>query len=108
MGYYDEADSSSSSSDSESSASPNAFGENGFLPNGKTKAQVGSEDRAGVHMDESDKDGERREDMSPLTDLECVIASPRVKGFDLSAKEWCTLKNTTTCPGPPPLSSCHS
>jgi len=87
--------------------SPNAFGTNGFLLNGKTKSQVGSEDGDGVHMDESDEDGERREDMSPLTALECVIASPRVKGFDLSAKEWCTLKNATTCPGPLLLSSCY-
>ncbi|KAI1822693.1 P-loop containing nucleoside triphosphate hydrolase protein [Xylaria intraflava] len=37
------------------------------------------------------KDGERREDMTSLTDAECIITSPRVKGFHLSAKEWCEL-----------------
>ncbi|KAH8896287.1 P-loop containing nucleoside triphosphate hydrolase protein [Thozetella sp. PMI_491] len=48
-----------------------------------------TEDRDSAHTDSSDRDGERKEDLSSLTDLECVIASPRVKGFDLSNKEWC-------------------
>ncbi|KAI0966031.1 P-loop containing nucleoside triphosphate hydrolase protein [Xylaria arbuscula] len=43
--------------------------------------------------DERDKDRHkslnRKEDVVPLTDLECVLAVPRVKGFDLIAKEWC-------------------
>ncbi|KAH7176177.1 P-loop containing nucleoside triphosphate hydrolase protein [Dactylonectria macrodidyma] len=30
----------------------------------------------------------RSEDLSPLTDLECLLAVPRVKGLDLSTKEW--------------------
>jgi hypothetical protein len=31
----------------------------------------------------------RNEDLTPMTDLECLLAVPRVKGFDLKAKEWC-------------------
>lgn len=30
----------------------------------------------------------RREDLRPLSDLECILANPRVKGFDLGTKEW--------------------
>jgi hypothetical protein len=32
---------------------------------------------------------ERKEELQPLTDLECIMAVTRVKGFDLAAKEWC-------------------
>ncbi|KAI0538963.1 P-loop containing nucleoside triphosphate hydrolase protein [Xylaria digitata] len=31
----------------------------------------------------------RKEDLSPLTDFECMISCPRVKGFHLSTNEWC-------------------
>ncbi|PKS12566.1 hypothetical protein jhhlp_000774 [Lomentospora prolificans] len=31
----------------------------------------------------------RSEVLTPLNDLECVIATPRLKGFDLGVKEWC-------------------
>jgi len=30
----------------------------------------------------------RKEDLSPLTDEQCMLASPWVKGFDLKSKEW--------------------
>lgn len=33
---------------------------------------------------------ERKEELLALTDTECILAVPRVKGFDLKAKEWCT------------------
>jgi hypothetical protein len=33
---------------------------------------------------------ERKEELRPLTDTECIMAVPRVKGFDLKTKEWCT------------------
>jgi hypothetical protein len=32
---------------------------------------------------------ERNEDLRPMTDIECILAVPRVKGFDLNEKEWC-------------------
>ena len=32
---------------------------------------------------------ERNEDLRPMTDVECILAVPRVKGFDLDTKEWC-------------------
>ncbi|KAN0069529.1 P-loop containing nucleoside triphosphate hydrolase protein [Elaphomyces granulatus] len=32
---------------------------------------------------------ERKEELQPLTDLECILAVPRVRGFDLMTKEWC-------------------
>ncbi|KAI5868704.1 hypothetical protein GGS23DRAFT_546831 [Durotheca rogersii] len=32
---------------------------------------------------------ERKEDLSPLSDSERMLAVPRVRGFDLAAKEWC-------------------
>jgi len=38
---------------------------------------------------------ERKEDLRPMTDLECILAVPRGKGFDLVAKEWC--KDLNTC-----------
>lgn len=31
----------------------------------------------------------RNENLKPLTDDECMLATPRVKGFDLHGKEWC-------------------
>lgn len=34
---------------------------------------------------------ERDEEIRALTDLECLLATPRVRGFDLQAKEWCKL-----------------
>ncbi|KAI1392918.1 P-loop containing nucleoside triphosphate hydrolase protein [Hypoxylon trugodes] len=34
-------------------------------------------------------DDERREDLRPMTDEECILAVPRVKGFDLRTKQWC-------------------
>ncbi|OTA69212.1 P-loop containing nucleoside triphosphate hydrolase protein [Hypoxylon sp. EC38] len=34
-------------------------------------------------------DDERHEDLRPLTDEECILAVPRVKGFDLRTKQWC-------------------
>lgn len=45
-----------------------------------------------------ENEGKRSEDISPLTDLECVMASPRVKGFDLTAKEWCRQKTSKDLP----------
>ena len=32
---------------------------------------------------------ERNEDLRPMTDIECILAVPRVRGFDLDTKEWC-------------------
>jgi len=32
---------------------------------------------------------DRMEELRDLTDTECIITAPRVKGFDLKAKEWC-------------------
>ncbi|KAK6506062.1 hypothetical protein TWF506_010986 [Arthrobotrys conoides] len=34
---------------------------------------------------------ERNEELTPLTDMERLLTIPRVKGFDLSTKEWCEL-----------------
>jgi len=34
---------------------------------------------------------ERKEELPKLTDLECILASPRVKAFDLKTNEWCEL-----------------
>ncbi|RSL61419.1 hypothetical protein CEP51_013638 [Fusarium floridanum] len=31
----------------------------------------------------------RHEDLSPLTDEQCLLAVPRVRGFDLETKKWC-------------------
>jgi hypothetical protein len=33
---------------------------------------------------------ERSEELGGLTDIECTLALPRVKDFDLLRKEWCT------------------
>ncbi|RTE76413.1 hypothetical protein BHE90_009099 [Fusarium euwallaceae] len=46
-----------------------------------------SSDDGSEHGEASKK--ERAEEIRPLTDLECILAVPRVKGFDLSTKEWC-------------------
>ncbi|RSM08156.1 hypothetical protein CEP52_004897 [Fusarium oligoseptatum] len=46
-----------------------------------------SSDDGSEHGEASKK--ERMEEIRPLTDLECILAVPRVKGFDLSTKEWC-------------------
>ncbi|KAL1848879.1 hypothetical protein VTK73DRAFT_10061 [Phialemonium thermophilum] len=35
---------------------------------------------------------ERNETISPLTDLECILAFPYVRGFDLTTKDWCWFK----------------
>jgi hypothetical protein len=40
---------------------------------------------------DQDKSTGRKDDIIPLTDLECVLAVPRVKGFDLIVKEWCMI-----------------
>ena len=32
---------------------------------------------------------ERNENLRPMTDKECILAVPRLKGFDLLSKEWC-------------------
>lgn len=37
----------------------------------------------------SDDKSQRNENLRPLTDDECLLAVPRVKGFDLQGKEWC-------------------
>ncbi|KAL1599765.1 hypothetical protein SLS60_007569 [Paraconiothyrium brasiliense] len=34
---------------------------------------------------------QRNENLKPLTDDECLLAVPRVKGFDLQGKEWCLV-----------------
>jgi hypothetical protein len=31
----------------------------------------------------------RNEDLKEMTDIECILANPRVKGFDLKSKEFC-------------------
>ena len=36
---------------------------------------------------------DREEDLQPLTDTECVLATTRVKGFDLKTKEWGTYSD---------------
>ena len=36
-----------------------------------------------------EKEG-RNEVLSPLSDFECILTVPRVRGFDLDAKDWCT------------------
>lgn len=42
-------------------------------------------------LNENDRrKNERKEELRALTDTECILAVPRVKGFDLKAKEWCT------------------
>ena len=33
---------------------------------------------------------DREEDLQPLSDAECILATTRVKGFDLRTKEWGT------------------
>ncbi|KAF2965665.1 hypothetical protein GQX73_g7922 [Xylaria multiplex] len=48
----------------------------------------GDEDQDEEDQDQ-DKNLNRKEDLVPLSDLECVLTVPRVKGFDLTAKEWC-------------------
>ena len=35
--------------------------------------------------------GKRNENLKPLTDDECMLAAPRVMGFDLHEKEWCLV-----------------
>lgn len=35
---------------------------------------------------------ERTEDLQPLTDEQCLLSTPWMKGFDLKAKEWCELR----------------
>ncbi|KAF3273567.1 hypothetical protein TWF970_008935 [Orbilia oligospora] len=35
--------------------------------------------------------GERKEERPPLTDAELLLSVPRVRGFDLTTKEWCEL-----------------
>ncbi|KAJ3577235.1 hypothetical protein NPX13_g3330 [Xylaria arbuscula] len=45
--------------------------------------------RNNIEPDDFENETERKEDKLLLTDDECIISSPRVKGFDLSAKEWC-------------------
>ncbi|KAF2176932.1 P-loop containing nucleoside triphosphate hydrolase protein [Zopfia rhizophila CBS 207.26] len=39
--------------------------------------------------EKQEKNSGRKEDIVPLTDVECILAVPRVKGFDLVGKEWC-------------------
>jgi len=39
--------------------------------------------------EDQEKNPSRKEDIIPLTDLECILSAPRVKGFDMSVKEWC-------------------
>ncbi|PHH59923.1 hypothetical protein CDD81_2382 [Ophiocordyceps australis] len=39
--------------------------------------------------DDEDTKYKRKEDLKSLSNDECVIANPRVRGFDLKAKEWC-------------------
>ncbi|KAI8953402.1 P-loop containing nucleoside triphosphate hydrolase protein [Xylaria longipes] len=56
---------------------------------GPQPVRINCRDAEDALTDESDNNVERKEDMRPLTDVECVIASPRAKGFDLNAKEWC-------------------
>lgn len=43
--------------------------------------------------DEVDDKSKRNEDLKPLTDDECMLAVPRVMGFDLQEKEWCKLNS---------------
>lgn len=38
-----------------------------------------------------DNPAERVEQLDALTDRECLLATPWVKGFDLKTKEWGTL-----------------
>jgi hypothetical protein len=35
---------------------------------------------------------ERSEDLQPLSDEQCMMASPWMKGFDLNSKDWCELR----------------
>lgn len=42
----------------------------------------------GSKAEKEDKKG-RKEQIIPLTDDECILAVPRVKGFDLVGKTWC-------------------
>ncbi|KAI0132615.1 hypothetical protein BJ170DRAFT_255061 [Xylariales sp. AK1849] len=35
---------------------------------------------------------ERVEDLRPLTDEQCLMATPWMKGFDLKSKDWCELR----------------
>lgn len=35
---------------------------------------------------------ERSEDLRPLTDEQCMMATPWLKGFDLKTKDWCELR----------------
>ncbi|KAI1300822.1 P-loop containing nucleoside triphosphate hydrolase protein [Xylaria venustula] len=58
-----------------------------------SSSSSGSDNTEHDDIDERDKyqhrNMNRNEDIVPLTDLECVLAVPRVNGFDLIAKEWC-------------------
>ena len=42
----------------------------------------------------SEDKSKRNENLKPLTDDECMLAVPRVKGFDLQEKEWCKFCDT--------------
>ncbi|KAI0380663.1 P-loop containing nucleoside triphosphate hydrolase protein [Hypomontagnella monticulosa] len=54
----------------------------------ETDSEEGSDD----DVEESTLgDDDRHEDLRPMTDEECILAVPRVKGFDLRTKQWCQL-----------------
>ncbi|KAJ4354401.1 uncharacterized protein N0V89_006137 [Didymosphaeria variabile] len=44
-----------------------------------------------AEIEASNDQSQRNEDLKPLTDDECLLAVPRVKGFDLQGKEWCLV-----------------
>jgi hypothetical protein len=50
---------------------------------------IATEPNAGQRDSRSPASEERKEEMPPLRDLECILAVPRVRGFDLMTKEWC-------------------
>ncbi|KAJ4300797.1 hypothetical protein N0V90_002885 [Kalmusia sp. IMI 367209] len=47
--------------------------------------------RATPRSDETEDKSKRNENMKPLTDDECILTVPRVRGFDLQGKEWCQV-----------------
>ncbi|KAM5349424.1 hypothetical protein ACJ41O_005929 [Fusarium nematophilum] len=55
---------------------------------GERTHRMRSRRRRSKKREEKNKNVGRNEDLSPLTDLECLLAVPRVKGLDLSTKEW--------------------
>ncbi|KAM4060034.1 ATPase family associated with various cellular activities (AAA) domain-containing protein [Hirsutella rhossiliensis] len=55
----------------------------------RSRAQKAYRGREKKPEDSKDKKSDRREDLTALTELQCILAVPRVKGFDLRAKEWC-------------------